>query len=177
MHRPAGIDPRKYVMRRLDEAGETLMALPGRGCFPGGYRSSMPEYLHLPDSDSARINPYLSASRADRPRPQLPSSAAITHMDEVYLKWIPLLPARTDLEIRTRRLVLLRTLVFPLSEREDPHVWSWRRLAEHFCIVDHTAKSRFDRAVDLLTWRLDRLPPVCAATLNRITRQAARTTA
>lgn len=165
-----GEAPRDYVIRRLDDAGETLMALPGRGCFPTGYRSSMPDYLQLPgDREASRLNPLYSADQT-RLRWPRPNGAAITRMDEVYMHWIPLLPAGTDLELKTRRLVLLRSLVWPMSEREDPHRWTWRQLADEFHIEHHTAKSRFERAIDLLTWRLTRLPEPCAETIRRIAR-------
>jgi hypothetical protein len=160
-----------YVVERLDEAGKALMALPGRGIFPTGIRSSMPDYLQVPeDREAYRPNVFYSASEADRPRWTPPSSREISLMDEVYLRWIPLLPVRTDLELRTRRLVQLRSLVWPESEREDAHVWPWRRLGEYFGINDKTVAARHARAVDLLVRRLRALPEPCAITFARIIR-------
>ncbi|MEJ0015695.1 MAG: hypothetical protein WDN25_03865 [Acetobacteraceae bacterium] len=165
-----------YVLRRLDEAGKTLMALPGRGVFPTGFRSSMPDYLHLPDEDfwHAGVNPHLSATQAEHQRPAPPSRAAVSAMDEVYFRWMPLLPSDTEMALRKRRLLLLRSLVWPGSGWDDPHVWSWRRLGEHFRIDHKTAQTWHARVVDQLASRLRRMPDPCAATLARITAHRGR---
>ena len=149
----------EYVLYRLDRAGETLMALPSRGCFPSGYRSAMPDYLQLPDEDaesSHRLNPLLSATNTDRPRPPVPGRQDVTEMDQVYLEWLPLLPSATEVERQTRRIVQLRTLVWPGSERKDPHVWSWRALGEMFGIDGKTVSARHALAVDRLVSRVNR---------------------
>src|SRR5206468_9936993 len=115
----------EYLLFRLREAGETLMALPGRGCFPAGLKSSMPEYLQTPqDEDSHKLDPKRSAEQKleeGRPRPAPPSAAAISFMDETY-EWVRLLPCISDLQRQTRRVVMLRSLAHPLSERADPSV-------------------------------------------------------
>lgn len=153
-------DFRGNVLARLDAAGETLMALPARGCFPASWGSS-PVWLQIP-------------AGAAVPRFPRPAGRAITLMEEVYLRWIPLLPGESEHQRAIKRLVLLRTLNWPMSERGDPHVWSWRRLGEEFHTNDKTAAARFGRAVDWLAWRLQRLPEPCAATLGRITARMPR---
>lgn len=168
----------EYLSYRLDRAGETLMSLPGRGCFPGGFRSGMPEYIHLPSDDDAnhKLNPLTSASDTDRPRPPVPSREAVSEMDVVYLEWLPLLPSETDLQRQAKRIIQLRSLVWPGSERQDPHVWSWRRLADLLGPHHETIRDRHALALDRLVSRINRLPLPCAATLSRalaFNRQAA----
>lgn len=163
-----GVDP-EYVVARLDEAGATLMALPGRGVFPTGFRSSMPDYLQTPDGrDGYRVNPYYSASAAPDPRPPIPGSKAIAEMEQVYFDWVPLLPWATTLQQRRRRILLLRSLMFPLSDREDRHVWSWRKLGAEFGIDHKTAEAWHKRTVDELVCRIRTMPRPCATTLARI---------
>lgn len=151
-----------YVNFRLDRAGGTLLALPGRCVFPTGFRSSMPDYVSLP-------------ARADYAPPRLPvpGPRAISDMEEVYFRWLSLLPWHTDFERRDRRILLLRSLYNPLLERRDQHVWSWRALGELFGLSHNTVIARHDRTVDVLTSRLRRLPGPCAVTLARIARAGA----
>lgn len=148
-----------YVDHRFDRAGATLLALRGRGVFPTGFRSSMPDYVSLP-------------AGADALPPQLavPGPRAISDMEEVYFAWVSLLPWRTDLERRDRRILLLRSLFNPLLERKDQHVWTWRALGDLFGLSHHTVIAHHDRTIDRLTARLRRLPEPCAVTLARIAR-------
>ena len=154
----------------LEEAGEALMRLPSKGCFPATYRSGMPEYIHLPgDAERYRENPYLSASRADRQRPGPPTGQQLSVMDHVYLRWVPLLPLRTDVDIRRRRIVLYRSLVFPDAENDDRrHVWPWRRLGDLLNLDHHTVKLYHSRAIDELLRRLRSVPAPCSQTMRRI---------
>lgn len=163
--RQTALPDAEYVQDRLNAAGEALMALPSRGCFPARIRSSMPDYIQLPDGDTHKVNPLYSARDAEAPRPTRPTIAAITAMEEVYFEWIPLLPWDTALRIKKRRILLLRTLNWPESEREDPHVWSWRRLGLLFDINHETVHIWHARTVDEL---ISRMPRPCAITLRRI---------
>ena len=105
------------VIARLEEAGRTLIALPGRGCLPAGYRAAWPEFPQL------QIEAY--GYTEEEARPAVPSAAAITRMDEAFA-WVRLIPSEKQ---SWRKIVLLRSLVNPITDR---HRWSWRRIGKHF---------------------------------------------
>jgi hypothetical protein len=123
-------DPaRQEVRLRLEQAGATLLALPG-GSGMARVRSNMPDYIQ----DSR------TGFKIDGPvkmRPPTPSAAAITAMDEAF-SWISLIPAdraapgSADLHalgggVMKRRIVWARALVSPVTNR---YLFSWSKLAE-----------------------------------------------
>ncbi len=115
-----------FITYRLEEAGATLLALPGTG-YSTKMRVSHLEVL--PDAPEA----YTAGT--GRIRPAVPSAARITRMDEA-LGWITLIPReRTVL----RRIVGARSLVSPVTER---HLFSWRRLGGVMG-ADHKAVQRW----------------------------------
>ncbi len=148
----------ELVIRCLEEAGETEMALRGR-IGPAAIRSCMPDTLRDADDHS---NPRRSAELAhERRRWHAPTPAQIAHMDEVLFRWMPLLGGDSWHHWQRRRLVGLRSLIWPDSDREDAHVWSWRRLGDArepkapMPGMDHkTIQARHARAVDLLAANL-----------------------
>jgi hypothetical protein len=162
----------ELVTRLLEEAGETELALRGR-IGPVAIRSCMPDTLR--DADD-HFNPRRSAEMAhERRRWDPPTPAQIAHLDEVLFRWMPLLGGDSWHHWQRRRLVGLRSLIWPDSDRDDAHVWSWRRLCDERepkapmpGIDPGTVKARHGRAVDLLAGKLRALPPPCAATLRRI---------
>ncbi len=162
----------ELVTRLLEDAGEAEMALRGR-IGPAAIRSCMPDTLR--DADD-HFNPRRSAElAAEFRRWEPPTPAQIAHLDEVKFRWMPLLAGDMHHHWQRRRLVGLRALIWPESDRDDAHVWSWRRLGDERepkapmpGLSHETVKARHQRAVDLLVARLRDMPPPCAATLRRI---------
>jgi hypothetical protein len=123
-----------FVVYRLEEAGATLLALPGTGYSPR-LRVS-----HLDVVQSA-VEAY--GWDKGRLRPPVPSASRITRMDEA-LGWITLIPADRYV---LRRIVGARSLVSPVTER---HLYSWRRLGEVLG-ADHKAVQRWHaKGIDML---------------------------
>lgn len=116
----------EFVISRLEEAGRTLLALPGTG-WSTKLRSTQLEIVR------SALESYGWTKRPIRPA--VPSARRISRMDEA-LTWIPLIaPDRYVL----RRIVGARALVHPVSDR---HVFSWRRLAA-VVGADHKAVQRW----------------------------------
>jgi len=114
------------VTYRLEEAGETLLALPGTG-YSTRLRTSSLEIVR-----TALENYGWSETRV---RPPVPSSSKITRMDEA-LAWISLIPQDNYV---LRRIVGARCLVSPVTDR---HLFPWRRLAAALG-ADHKAVQRW----------------------------------
>ncbi|HXT82007.1 MAG TPA: DUF6362 family protein [Acetobacteraceae bacterium] len=134
-----------FVIYRLEEAGATLLALPGTG-WSTRLRTSSLEIVHT------ALEAY-GWSEA-RLRPGVPSSDKITRMDEA-MAWIPLIPQDRYL---LRRVVGARSLVHPITDR---HLFPWRRLGATLG-ADHKAVQR---------WHTQGIAMIVAA-LNRAARAA-----
>lgn len=115
-----------YVVYRLEEAGSTLLALPGTG-WSTKLRSSSLEIVRT------ALEAYGWAEA--RIRPAVPSAEKITRMDQA-LGWIPLIPLDRYV---LRRVVGARSLVHPLTDR---HLYPWRRLGAALG-ADHKAVQRW----------------------------------
>ena len=115
-----------YVVYRLEEAGATLLALPGTG-WSTRLRSSKLDIVHT------ALEAY--GWTAAKVRPAVPSSEKITRMDEA-VGWIPLIPLDRYV---LRRVVGARSLVHPLTDR---HLYPWRRLGVALG-ADHKAIQRW----------------------------------
>jgi hypothetical protein len=126
---------RDYVIYRLEEAGQTLLALPNSG-YTTRLRTSSLDIVH-----SAVDGP---ADDTDQKlRPATPSSDRITRMDDA-LAWIPLIPRDRYV---LRRIVGARSLVSPVTER---HLFSWRRLGT-LLGADHKAIQRWhSQGIDII---------------------------
>jgi hypothetical protein len=115
-----------YVTYRLEEAGATLLALPGTG-WSTRVRSSSIEIIRTALEaygwDAARI------------RPAVPSAEKIDRMDEA-MAWIAFIQ---DSRYVLRRVVGARSLVHPVTDR---HLYSWRRLGAALG-ADHKAVQRW----------------------------------
>jgi hypothetical protein len=115
-----------YVIYRLEEAGATLLALPGTG-WSTRVRSTSIEIvrtaLEAYGWDAARI------------RPAVPSAEKIDRMDEA-MAWVALIQ---DSRFVLRRVVGARSLVHPVTDR---HLYSWRRLGTVLG-ADHKAVQRW----------------------------------
>jgi hypothetical protein len=115
-----------FVIYRLEEAGATLLALPGTG-WSTRLRSSSLEIVRT------ALEAY-GWSEA-RIRPLVPSAEKITRMDEA-MSWIPLIPLDRYV---LRRIVGARSLVHPITDR---HLFPWRRLGKALG-ADHKAIQRW----------------------------------
>jgi hypothetical protein len=128
-----------YVLARLDEAGETLMALPS-----GGYTTR----LRTAKLDFVAPVREGYAPEGGRLRPPVPPSIRITRMDETF-GWLALIPQDRYV---LRRIVGARALVSPVTGR---HLYSWRRLGS-LVGADHKAVQRWHaQGVDLLVAALN----------------------
>ena len=92
------------MIHRLEEAGATLLALPGTG-WSTRLRSSSLEIVRT------AVESY--GWTANSIRPPIPSAARITRMDEA-MGWITLIPVDRYV---LRRIVGARSLVHPVTER------------------------------------------------------------
>jgi Domain of unknown function (DUF6362) len=127
------------VVSRLEEAGATLLSLPGSG-WSTGLRTSSLEIVRT------AIESY--GWRTSRIRPPVPSPARITRMDEA-MGWISLIPLDRYV---LRRIVGARSLVHPITQR---HLFPWRRIAAAIS-ADHKAVQRWHtHGVDLIVAKLN----------------------
>jgi len=128
---------------RLEEAGATLLALPGTG-WSTRLRGSNLEIVR------SALESYGWTEK--QIRPSVPSAARITRMDEA-LGWISLIPLDRYV---LRRIVGARSLVHPITER---HLYPWRRLATALG-ADHKAVKRWHgQGIDLIVARLTQTTP------------------
>ncbi len=130
-----------FVTYRLEEAGATLLALPGTG-----YSTR----LRLSQLEVVACAAEAYGQSPGRIRPAIPPASRITRMDEA-LGWITLIPQD---RVVIRRIVGARSLVSPVTER---HLYSWRRLGETVG-ADHKAVQRWHRqGIDMLVAALGAL--------------------
>ena len=115
-----------FVIYRLEEAGATLLALPGTG-WTTRLRTSSLEIVRT------ALESY-GWSEAQI-RPPVPSAERITRMDEA-MSWIPLIPIDRYV---LRRVVGARSLVHPITDR---HLFPWRRLGNELG-TDHKGVQRW----------------------------------
>jgi hypothetical protein len=115
-----------YVVYRLEEAGATLLALPGTG-WSTRLRTSSLEIVRT------ALESY--GWTEARIRPAVPSAEKITRMDEA-LSWLSLIPQDKYV---LRRVVGARSLVHPITDR---HLFPWRRLGAALG-ADHKAIQRW----------------------------------
>ncbi len=115
-----------YVIDRLEEAGCTLLTIPGTG-----YSTK----LRTSNLDVVRAAEAFGTDTGGRIRPPIASPQQITRMDEA-LGWITLIPQDRYV---LRRIVGARSLVSPATAR---HLYSWRRLGTVLG-ADHKAVQRW----------------------------------
>ena len=115
-----------FVVYRLEEAGATLLALPGTG---------WTTRLRTTSLDIVRTALESYGWTETRIRPPVPSSDKISRMDEA-MGWIPLIPVDRYV---LRRVVGARSLVHPITDR---HLFPWRRLGVALG-ADHKAVQRW----------------------------------
>jgi len=115
-----------FVIYRLEEAGATLLALPGSG-WTTRLRTSSIEIVRT------ALESY--GWTESRIRPAVPSSEKISRMDEA-MSWLSLIPQDRYV---LRRVVGARSLVHPITDR---HLFPWRRLGMALG-ADHKAVQRW----------------------------------
>lgn len=129
-----------FVVYRLEEAGTTLLSLPGTG-WSTRLRTSSLEIVR------SALESYGWTEK--QIRPPVPSAQRITRMDEA-LGWIALIPQDRYV---LRRIVGARSLVSPTTER---HLYPWRRLGTALG-ADHKAVQRWHaQGIDLIVAALNR---------------------
>lgn len=129
-----------YVVCRLEEAGASLLALPGTG-WTTKLRTSSLEIVRT------AIESYGWTEK--QVRPPVPSAARISRMDEAF-GWISLIPLDRYV---LRRIVGARSLVNPITDR---YLFPWRRLAAALG-ADHKAVQRWHgQGIDLMVAALNR---------------------
>jgi hypothetical protein len=131
-----------YLLSRLEEAGASLLALPGTG-WTTKLRMSSLEIVRT------ALESYGWSDK--QVRPAIPSAARISRMDEA-LGWISLIPLDRYV---LRRVVGARSLVSPITDR---HLFPWRRLATAIG-ADHKAVQRWhSQGIDMIVAALNRCP-------------------
>ena len=129
-----------FVTARLEEAGATLLALPGTG-WSTRLRTSSLEIVRT------ALESY--GWTQSRIRPAVPSAERITQMDEA-MAWIGLIPQDRYV---LRRIVGARSLVHPITGR---HLFPWRRLGEALA-ADHKAMQRWHaQGIEMIVAGLNR---------------------
>jgi len=138
------------VISRLEEAGATLLALPGTG-WTTRLRTSSLEIVRT------AIESYGWTTK--RIRPPIPSAAQISRMDEA-LSWIVLIPMDRYV---VRRIVGARSLVHPINQR---YLYPWRQLGAVLG-ADHKAVQRWHaQGIDLIVAALRMHQHAPASTLE-----------
>lgn len=117
----------EFVVYRLEEAGHTMLSLPG-SAWPAGMRTAWPAILQA-TAEAYGYTPEQGALGSDERewRPPVPSASKIDRMDEA-LRWvihIPRLEGSPHGGALLARIVLMRSLVSPRTER---HWWSWNKI-------------------------------------------------
>jgi hypothetical protein len=115
-----------YVIYRLEEAGATLLALPGTGWSTRMQSSSI---------EIVRTALEAYGWEAARVRPAVPPAEKIDRMDEA-MGWISSIPHDRFV---LRRVVGARSLVHPITDR---YLFTWRRLGVAMG-ADHKAVQRW----------------------------------
>lgn len=136
----------ELVIYRLEEAGQTLLALPGSGVLPAALKASWPDFPKAWEAYGGEAATDELATSTNRPT--RPDAVKISRMDEAY-GWIALLPAE---RVRVRKTVLMRSLVSPRTER---HLWSFRRLGAFFGHNHETVRNWHAIGVDMLVSSLN----------------------
>lgn len=116
------------IIARLEEAGATVLAMPGQG-YSTGLRTTRLEVVHT------ALDAY--GWQAPRLRAPAPDAAALGRMDEAF-SWLAFIPEQKYV---IRRIVGARALVHPLTGR---HLYPWRRLGEMLG-ADHKSIQRWHR--------------------------------
>jgi hypothetical protein len=127
------------IVRRLEEAGETLLALPGGQMAP---RFAQMGWTTV----NAAVEAY--GWNAARMRAPVPSGQAIDRMDEAF-RWVMLVDG-----VAARRIVQARSLVVPLK---GYHLYSWRQVGR-LIGADYRAVQRWHRqAIEQIQFGLDQM--------------------
>ena len=114
------------LIARFEAAGATMLALPSRG-YSTQLRTTKFDVLQ------SAMEAY--GWQAAAARPQMPSAAEISRMDEAF-GWLTIIP---ETKYVLRRIVGARALVHPISGR---HLFPWRRIGAMLG-ADHKSAQRW----------------------------------
>jgi hypothetical protein len=129
-----------FVIARLEEAGATLLSLPGTG---------WSTRLRCSNLEIVRTALESYGWTETRIRPPVPSSEKVSRMDEA-MGWIGVIPQDRYV---LRRIVGARSLVHPVKDR---HLFPWRRLGAALG-ADHKAVQRWHaQGIDMIVAALNR---------------------
>ncbi|SHJ68607.1 hypothetical protein SAMN02745194_03117 [Roseomonas rosea] len=138
---PQPIYATELVEMRLCDATDTLRAIPGRGCFPAGFRTNWP-------AEALAMAEGAPGVDEDLPR-RVPTARQIDQMDEAF-RWISYIP---ETHVDHRRIVLLRSLI---SVRQKKHLMSWRQIGEKMGMEHRTVQRRFAQGIGWICQELYR---------------------
>lgn len=124
----------RYVIACLEEAGRTEIAMRHHGFTPG---------LRLGGLDYVRDFNESYGWEKEPLKPPVPSAIAISRMDRT-LAWISHIPKE---RVVYRRVVRLRSLIHPISER---YVFPWRLLSRKLGIDRDALKRYHGLGIDLI---------------------------
>ena len=135
-----GLIDREVALIRLEEAGRTLLLLPGTG-YSTKLRTGALDIVR------SALESYGWGDK--RICPAVPPAAQISRMDEA-LSWISMIPQDRYV---LRRVVGARALVHPVTDR---YLFSWRRLGGVLG-ADHKAVQRWHgRGIDMIVSAVNR---------------------
>ena len=135
------------VIARLATAGRTMLALHVPGCWPAGYRSSMPEVVRGYWETYNQV--------PNRLRVAAPSPAEIRDMEQA-LSWVRLIP---EDRVVYRKLVLLRMLQRP---HLDKPIHSFEAIGAMLGISPTALRNYYKDAISIIVGRLN-APGFCVA--------------
>jgi len=135
-----------YIKRRIEDAGETEIALRVTGCYPAKYKAAWPDYPQEP-SESYGYNETTM-------KPPQPTASDITDWEEV-MEWRFRLSkhCRRKKCLHFARMVVLGSLGDPITGKR---LYSWRKIGKMIKRDHKTAKSWYDSGIQMLTDLLNR---------------------
>lgn len=129
---------RDEVIRRLERAGATLLALRVRG-----YSTEVAMRRHEVVREAVESYGW----QDETIRPAVPNARAVAAMDEAF-GWLAFIP---DSDFVARRVVSARSLVDPVTDR---YLFSWYRLGRALRMHTNTVQARHERGVEIICRRL-----------------------
>lgn len=125
----------EQVAEWLDEAAQTLAALPATGTRPSAKCVNWPDVLFDPED--------LDWFRESDDRMPRPTAAQVRRMDAA-LSWMSLI-GQSD--IKLRRVINMRLVVHPISGMNR---WNWEKIGEKMGVTDTTAKRWHKRGCEII---------------------------
>lgn len=151
------------IKDRLEQAGRTLGLL-AISTKPREYGNNWPDIIRSAQeffvaqvaADKDQIEDMLAGHNRVRVRPL---QKQISEMDEAF-SWLNLI---TDQ--RWRRIVALRTIIHPYTER---YIYGWRKLGREMGIHENTARNWHEKGIQEIRWVLSELETECPKLDRRV---------